>query len=250
MTDFVSAPDGVRIAFEVVGEGEPVVLVHGFGASRDQNWREPGWYQTLTQAGYQVVALDCRGHGESDKPHDPAAYAGSIMSDDVLAVMRAARHKRANVMGYSMGAMLSLRLAHDHAQAVMRGILGGIGEVYFTRNDTWRKAIADGLVATDTSGLTPVQWMFRNFAREPGKDVEALAACMRASRPPLTFAELGAITTPMLVVAGGHDIVSGPPNALAEALGNGRHVTVENRDHMRTVGDKVYKQVVLDFLAA
>lgn len=250
MTDFVTAPDGVRIAYEIVGQGEPVVLVHGFGASRNQNWREPGWYQTLTGAGYRVIALDCRGHGESDKPHDPAAYAGSIMSDDVLAVMRAAGRERASVMGYSMGAMLTLRFAHDHPEAITRGVLGGVGEVYFTRNDDWRKAIADGIVATDTSELTPVQWMFRNFAREPGKDVEALAACMRASRPPLSFAELGAITTPMLVVAGGHDIVSGPPNGLADALGNARYVTVENRDHMRTVGDKVYKQAVLDFLAS
>ena len=250
MTDFVSAPDGVRIAYEIVGRGEPVVLVHGFGASRNQNWREPGWYQTLTGAGYQVIALDCRGHGESDKPNDPAAYAGSIMSDDVLAVMKAAGHERANVMGYSMGGMLTLRLAHDHPEVVTRGILGGVGEVYFTRNDAWRKAIADGILATDTSELTPVQWMFRNFAREPGKDFDALAACMRASRPPLTFDELGAIATPFLVVCGGNDIVSGPPNALAAALGNARHVTVENRDHMRTVGDKVYKQAVLDFLAS
>jgi pimeloyl-ACP methyl ester carboxylesterase len=249
MTDFVSAPDGVRIAFEIVGRGAPVVLVHGFGASRNQNWREPGWYKTLTEAGYQVIALDCRGHGESDKPHDPAAYAGSTMSDDVLTVMQAAGYTRANVMGYSMGGMLTLRLTHDHPQAVTRGILGGVGEVYFTRNEAWRQAIADGIVAADTSELTPVQWMFRNFAHEPGKDIEALAACMRASRPPLTFPELGAITTPMLVVCGGHDIVSGPPNGLAEALGNARHVTVENRDHMRTVGDKVYKQAVLDFLA-
>lgn len=70
MTQFTTAPDGVRIAYEIAGEGEPIVLVHGFAASRVQNWRAPGWYETLNKAGYRVVALDCRGHGESDKPHD------------------------------------------------------------------------------------------------------------------------------------------------------------------------------------
>jgi pimeloyl-ACP methyl ester carboxylesterase len=73
MTDFTQASDGTRIAYDDVGEGEPVLLIHGFAASRVQNWKETGWYQTLTGAGYRVVAMDCRGHGESDKPHDPAA---------------------------------------------------------------------------------------------------------------------------------------------------------------------------------
>ncbi len=68
--EFATAEDGVRIAYEVVGEGEPVVLVHGFASGRVQNWRAPGWYQTLNGAGYRVIAMDCRGHGESDKPHD------------------------------------------------------------------------------------------------------------------------------------------------------------------------------------
>ena len=71
MTKFAQGNDGVCIAYEIVGEGEPVVLVHGFASDRVQNWRAPGWYQTLNGSGYQVIALDCRGHGESDKPHDP-----------------------------------------------------------------------------------------------------------------------------------------------------------------------------------
>jgi len=82
MTEFVTAPDGVRIAYDIAGEGAPIVLVHGFGASRVQNWRAPGWYETLTGAGYRVIALDCRGHGESDKPHDSAFYGESTMASD------------------------------------------------------------------------------------------------------------------------------------------------------------------------
>ena len=74
----------MRIAYEMVGEGEPIVLVHGFASDRVQNWRAPGWYETLTDAGYRVVAIDCRGHGESDKPHDPAAYGHARWPSDVV----------------------------------------------------------------------------------------------------------------------------------------------------------------------
>src|SRR4051812_9527576 len=75
MTEFATASDGVRIAWERLGEGPPVVLVHGFGSNRIQNWRAPGWYDTLATAGYSVIALDNRGHGESDKPHEASAYS-------------------------------------------------------------------------------------------------------------------------------------------------------------------------------
>ena len=249
MTEFVTAPDGVRIAYDIVGEGEAIVLVHGFGASRVQNWREPGWYDTLTVAGYQVVALDCRGHGESDKPHDLAAYGESAMANDIALVMRAAGHERAFVMGYSMGGSLVIRLMHDQPRCVRAAILGGVGSNYFTRSNDWRAAISDGLLAADPSALSPVQKMFRDFASQPGKDIAALAACMRAPREPLTRDQLAAISIPALVVCGETDDVSGTAEALASALGNARGVTVPKRDHMRTVGDKVYKQVVLEFFA-
>src|ERR1700733_3977481 len=106
MTNFAQGNDGVRIAWEEAGEGAPIVLVHGFASDRGQNWRAPGWYQTLTGAGRRVIALDCRGHGESAKPHDPSAY-GDAMVDDVAAVMAAAGVESADVMGYSMGGMLT-----------------------------------------------------------------------------------------------------------------------------------------------
>ena len=249
MTQFATAPDGVRIAWETVGEGPPVVLVHGFGASRVQNWRAPGWYDTLTSGGYAVVALDCRGHGESDKPHDLAAYTEQAMANDIAVVMRAAGHERAFVMGYSMGGSLTLRFAYEHPEQVRAAIIGGVGANYFTRTQGWRAAIADGLLATDTSSLTPTQRMFRDFAQQPGKDPRALSACMREPKPPLTREQLAGVTLPALVVCGETDTVSGPPEPLAAALGHARAVTVPKRDHMLTVGDKLYKQAVLAFLA-
>src|ERR1700761_6657385 len=111
MTEFALASDGVKLAFERVGGGAPVVLVHGFGSSRSQNWKSTGWYGSLTEAGFGVVAMDCRGHGESDKPHDPAFYGHPRMAEDIAVVMDQAGLPNAALLGYSMGGFLILRLA-------------------------------------------------------------------------------------------------------------------------------------------
>jgi len=95
---WIHAKDGVRIAYDVVGAGKPVVLIHGFASSRRQNWGSTGWIDRLAQEGFRVVSFDCRGHGKSDKPHDPAAY-GDRMVDDILAAMDATGASPADVMG-------------------------------------------------------------------------------------------------------------------------------------------------------
>lgn len=248
MTEFATAPDGVRIAYKSVGAGEPFVLVHGFGASRVQNWRAPGWYDTLTGAGYRVIALDCRGHGESDKPHNVEAYAETTMANDVAVVMQSANIPSAFVMGYSMGGAIVIRLAFERPELVRAMVIGGVGSNYFSRSNAWRVSIADGLTAGDPLSLTPAQRMFREFASQQGKDVLALAACMRAPRFNLSADELASVQTPALVVCGETDEVSGAAGSLADALGNARPITVPKRDHMLTVGDKVYKHTVLEFL--
>jgi pimeloyl-ACP methyl ester carboxylesterase len=250
MTKFAQGNDGVRIAYEIVGEGEPVVLVHGFASDRVQNWHAPGWYQTLTGAGRRVIALDCRGHGESDKPHTPDAY-GDRMIDDVALVMADAGASSADVMGYSMGGMLTMGLTMRHPERVRRAIIAGVGATYFREAGIRRHAIADALTVSDPSTLTdPVQKQFRLFAGQPGKDLAALAACMRAERTVYPREQLAGWNGNVLVVCGEKDILTGSPDGLASAFLNGRAVTVSGRDHMTAVGDKVYKQAVLDFLAA
>src|SRR5476651_2123667 len=103
MPEFVTAPDGVDLAFERHGEGPAVVLVHGFGSSRLQNWKSTGWFSGLTQAGFSIVAMDCRGHGDSGAPHDGKCYGHDRMAEDVVTVMAAAGIGQACILGYSMG---------------------------------------------------------------------------------------------------------------------------------------------------
>jgi pimeloyl-ACP methyl ester carboxylesterase len=249
VSEFAAAADGVRIAYEVVGEGRPIILAHGFASDRKQNWKDVGWYETLTSAGYRVVALDFRGHGESDKPHDDSAY-GDKMLGDVLSVMDASGLERPDLMGYSMGAILSLGLVMSAPQRFGRVILGGIGESYFNPR-THRRGIAAALRATDPTTITdPTEKAFRAFASQGGKDLAALAACMSAERTMYTREQLATCTAPILVVAGEKDVQAGAPDPLAAAFAKGRAVTVPRRDHMTTVGDRVYKEAVLEFLAS
>jgi pimeloyl-ACP methyl ester carboxylesterase len=250
MTEYVDAEDGVKIAYEVEGAGPPVVLVHGFGASRAITWKNTLWIQTLVRAGRRAIAIDCRGHGESGKPHEIAAYDEGRMAADVTAVLDALGIPAADAMGYSMGGFLAIRLMHDAPARVRRAVLAGIGANYFHTTPEWAETIANGLLASDPASISdPQAREFRVFGERAGNDLEALAACVR--RPRHTFApdELGLLPQKVLVVCGAEDTLTGPPDALAGAFSAARAVVVPKRNHHSTVGDRVYKDAVLEFLS-
>src|SRR5262245_21812839 len=119
--------DGVDIAYLDEGEGEPVVLVHGFASTKEVNWVNPGWVSTVTRAGRRAIALDNRGHGASAKLYDPAAYHSAVMAEDVRALLDHLAIPRADVMGYSMGARIAAFLALAHPDRVRSAVLGGLG---------------------------------------------------------------------------------------------------------------------------
>ena len=254
MPEFAIASDGIELAFERMGEGPAIVLVHGFGSSRSQNWKSTGWYGGLTQAGFSIVAMDCRGHGDSGKPHDVSAYGHDRMAEDVLAVMDAAGLGQALVCGYSMGGFIGLRLLDTHPERITRLALAGVGAHYLEDRITApqaRATLADALLTDDKDGITdPRARMFRAFADQPGKDRFALAACMRAMSPRLPPATLAALKRPILVVCGELDDTAGRPEPLAAAFADGKAVIIPNRDHMSAVGDRHTRQAVTDFFGA
>jgi pimeloyl-ACP methyl ester carboxylesterase len=196
MPEFETAPDGVALAFERHGaekgtEYPAIVLVHGFGSSRLQNWKSTGWYGGLAECGFSIVAMDCRGHGDSEKPHDPHAYGHDRMADDVVLVMDGCGLSSALVLGYSMGGFIGLRLLAAHPGRVIKLAIAGVGETYLQDRITSpeaRAALADALLIPDKDAITdPRARMFRAFADQPGKDRLALAACMRAMSPHLSL---------------------------------------------------------------
>ena len=158
-------------------------------------------------------------------------------------------HGAADVMGYSMGGFITLRLLHDHPTRVGRAVIAGVGENYYGRGRLETDAIAAGLRARDASEVSDaVPRQFRLFAEQGRNDLEALALCMTRRRHSFTAEELSGLDVPVLIVIGETDTVTGPPGALAEALPSARVVIVPKRDHMTTVGDKITKAEVLAFL--
>lgn len=245
--------DGVEIAFIDLApttepSGRTVVLVHGFASSHVVNWVNTQWTKTLTHAGHRVVALDNRGHGQSEKLYDPDAYHANVMAEDVRRLLDHLDLPRADVMGYSMGARISAHLALAHPERLETLMMGGLG-IHLIEGVGLPLGIADAMEAPALDDLTdPMQRMFRAFADANRSDLRALAACIRGSRQTLSAADVGRIAVPTLVSVGTKDPVSGDGPALAALIPGAESFSIEGRDHNLAVGDRTHKQAVLDFL--
>jgi pimeloyl-ACP methyl ester carboxylesterase len=241
--------DGVEIAFIDEGEGEPIVLVHGFASNKEVNWVVPGWVTTVTRAGRRAIALDNRGHGASSKLYDPAAYHSAVMAEDVRALLDHLDLPRADIIGYSMGARITAFLALAHPDRVRAAVLGGLG-FRLVEGVGLPDAIADALEAPSIAEVTdPTAYLFRAFAEQTKSDLRALAACMRGSRQTLSRRELAQIAMPLLVAVGEKDPIAGSPEALAALIPGAKALVILGRDHMLAVGDRVFKSAVVEFLA-
>lgn len=238
----------VEIAYLDEGEGESIMLVHGFASTKEVNWVQPGWVTTLARAGRRVIALDNRGHGASSKPYDPSAYHSATMAEDVRALLDHLKIERADVMGYSMGARITAFLAIAHPTRLRAAIFGGLG-IHLVEGVGLPESIASALEAPALADVhDPTGRTFRVFAEQTKSDLRALAACIRGSRQTLSRAEVAGIRAPVLVAVGSRDQVAGSAQKLAALIPGARSLDIPDRDHMLAVGDKVYKAGVIDFL--
>ena len=239
--------DIVDIAYEVAGEGKPVLLIHGFASNARVNWWDTGWVKVLSEAGYQVITFDNRGHGLSGKLYDVAAYPAPEMAEDARRLLDHLGIERTLVMGYSMGARISAFLTINHPERVRAAVFSGLAENMikgFGRSEP----IAEALEAPSLDAVTdPEARTFRAFAEQTKADLRALAACMRSERAKVTMADLARIRVPVLVVAGEVDDTAGRVEPLVEAIPGARGVVLPRRNHMNAVGDRQHKEEVLMF---
>jgi len=241
--------DDVEIAFLDEGEGEPIVLVHGFASNKEVNWVYPGWVTTLTRTGRRVIALDNRGHGKSTKLYDPAAYRSSIMAEDLRALIDHLGIPRADVMGYSLGARIAAFLALAHPQRVRSAVFGGLG-IHLVEGTGPPETIARALEAPGRDDVSdPTGHTYRVFAEKTHSDLRALAACIKGAHQTLSREEAGRIAVPVLVAVGGNDAVAGSAEALAALIPGAQALDIPGRDHMLAVGDRAFKAGVVEFLA-
>lgn len=245
-----TAADGVSIAYDDTGPAgsPPLLLIHGFSSNRQEAWKRTGWYASLAQRGQRLIALDLRGHGESGKPRDPAAYGRDILRADIVGLLDHLGVEWANVFGYSMGARLALSLAIHERERVGYLILGGVGGTLFDPPPPG-DPMALAMEADNPDSITePIFRSFRQFADEQGEDRLALAAFVRAPAEPVAREALRAVSAPTLVVAGARDALAGDPQDLADAIPNARAVTLGGCDHFNAIPHGLLKATVFDFL--
>jgi pimeloyl-ACP methyl ester carboxylesterase len=258
----------------------PVLLVHGFASSFERNWREPGWVDLLSDAGREVIATDLLGHGTAPKPHDPAEYVR--LESDLAGLLPA--DAPVDAIGFSLGARLLLSIAATRRPGAFgRIVVGGVGESVLRDDDsepvaravegsaagpvaagpgvggagveggglasdriTSRGAAGSGEPPSEESNLARA---FARFARTPGNDPLALAACLRRPVAPLTAEGLGRVSVPVLVVLGDQDF-AGPAQPLVDALPDATLVVLEGVDHLATPMHFGFIDAALGFLGA
>jgi pimeloyl-ACP methyl ester carboxylesterase len=254
---------GVPIYYELIGAGTPILLVHGFASSFEGNWGQSGWIDFLVAQGRQVVGMDCRGHGRSGKPHDPAAYDYPRMPDDVLAVMDAAGLEHVDLMGYSSGGAIAITLLAYHPERFRSVIVGGAGRVTPT-NPQVLPDIAAALETDDLSAIkNPAALFFRQFAEsgahdpksiaQLNPDLHALAALCKAlvglrSTHEDVEAALGQVRVPLLAVVGDKDTALADVQRLSQTVPNAQLVILPGEDHFSALLAQTYKEAVASFL--
>lgn len=242
--------DGVEIAYMDEGSGEPILLLHGFASNVATNWIDTGWVDTLTGAGRRVIALDARGHGASQKLYDKAAYPAPVMAEDARRLLAHLDVAAADVMGYSMGARIAAFMALAPANPIRKLVVAGLG-YNMVRGMGAPGPIAHALEAPSIDDVTnKTARTFRAFAESTGSDLKALAACIRAAREKIDADALSRIRVPVLVAVGTEDVIAGSAAKLAALMPHARVLAIPRRDHMKAVGDRVFKEGVLEFLRA
>lgn len=244
------ASDGVKIHYLTQGRGVPVVLIHGFQGSANGNWFLNGIAPELAKDHY-VVAIDCRGHGDSDKPDDPAKY-GDRMWQDVVELMDHLNIDQAHVHGYSMGGGITTQLLARHPERFITAIYGGSG---IRETDAkQREQIPEDKPGPDPQEAEAVETL-RKFATRSDESQKAIQAIRqsfgRRSRPPL---DLTKIDIPVLAINGEFDAPNARTHRMQRELSNFKSVVLPGKSHLTAIMmgymPKQYLESLAEFVRA
>ncbi|WP_404436611.1 alpha/beta hydrolase [Microbacterium aerolatum] len=248
----VYAADGTRLATYTWGDVDApvVVIVHGFASNVRDNWVLTGWVRELTRAGYRVLALDQRGHGASDKPHEPDAYAIRTLVADVETVMDTYLVEEAFYVGYSLGSRVGWEVVRDLPQRIERAVLGGVPDGIPLERldlDQVRAYVADGTPVTDRT----TQNYIALTERVPGNDLRSLLALAEGMRTTRTVDPdpANAPTRPILFATGSEDAIIEGSRTLSSAAPSGRFFEIPGRHHFNAPGSRAFKEAALEFLS-
>ena len=268
-TDGMFDSNGVKIRYVTEGTGEPVVLIHGWMADSSMWGRDPSGNTKLNTSrteGFQLIALDCRGHGQSDKPHDRKLY-GAEMAADVVRLLDHLKIEKAHLIGYSMGAFIAGKVAATHPKRVLSVVyagqaplVAGLESSGSSEVDVFAKAVDEGgdlgsyIIAVMPPGRPkPTEAQANAMARFMfgGKDVKAFAAAgLGFDGLEVTRKQLMKCKAPVLFIHGGNesDHVKDRVAAVRKLLGRGELKIVAGGDHSTTLIKPEFGSAVLEFL--
>lgn len=247
--------DGVAISYDFDASAPaglpPVVLQHGFAVSGQLNFGGPGLIDALADAGRRTITIDARGHGDSDTPSDPALYGEARMAKDTRELLDHLEVERFDLVGYSMGAVISVLIAAEDPR-VRRMVLGGVGAGIVELGGVDQREmpphmIVQAMLAPDMASVEyPLGQAWRAFAETVEADLPALAAQAAAMHQgPI---ELEHIKAPTLVVAATRDGLAARPEVLAAAI-PGAKVELIDGDHLGVVRHPRFVPAIVEFLA-
>jgi pimeloyl-ACP methyl ester carboxylesterase len=246
--------DQTEIVYQEWGEqtaSPPVVLHHGFVVDANANWVVPGVVDALLAAGRRVIAPDARGHGKSGKPHGPVSYGEQRMARDLAVLLDVSGEQQIDLVGYSMGAIVSLIFASED-QRVRRLVVGGVGSGVIECGGVDRRAIPNDTIIEALSVDDPSTIgksgaaSFRALADALGADRKALVAqASSIYRGEIALARISAQT---LILAGEADPLAIRPEVLCEGI-PGARLRMLSGDHIGAIADPCFTQSIVDFLA-
>jgi pimeloyl-ACP methyl ester carboxylesterase len=246
--------DDLEIAYREWGEDTalpPVVLHHGFVADAEANWVATGVVGALTACGRKVIAPDARGHGSSEKPHDPARYGEQRMARDLGVLLDTIGASQVDLVGYSMGAVVVLIFSSGE-ERVRRLVIGGVGSGVIDcggvdRRTVSNQSIINALSVEDPATVSePEALAFRQLADALGADRQALIAQAHSVyRGGIALERISAST---LILAGADDPLASRPESLAEAIPDAT-LRIVSGNHIGALADPHFTQSVVDFLA-
>ncbi|MDP9026956.1 MAG: alpha/beta hydrolase [Actinomycetota bacterium] len=246
----VMSADGVPIATYEWGDPDApvVVAVHGFASSAISNWHVTGWTRELTRAGFRVIAIDQRGHGESGKPHDPAMYTMDALVTDLLTVVDTYLIDEFALLGYSLGARVGWHTALELAERLTRAVLGGIPDgdpLTRFRVDEARGFVAGGSRSDDRLTMTYLDMA----AAMPDNDLGALISLVEGMRGGAQPDAADPPQQPVLFATGTQDPILEQSRRLAEATPHGSFLAIPDRNHFNAPTSKAFRVAGVEFLA-
>ena len=246
-TQFITGHGGARLAIHRLGEGRPVLLLHGLFSSAQVNWIKFGHAAKLAGAGFEAIMPDLRAHGQSDAPHDPAAYPPDVLVKDARAVVEALGLDDYDLGGFSLGSRTAVRsvLAGLKPQ---RLVLGGMGIEGLGQWDRRSAFFVGAIDRFDEIKRGDPEYLAQQFMKTMKVDRVA-ARLLLGSVDDTSPDDLQHITMSTLVVCGADDQDNGSAPALAEALPDARYVEVPGT-HMSSVTQRQFGQAIVDFLTA